>query len=720
MSARFGLPSLAGTAPDAAAALPIGTQIESHTVLQVLSESRYGFVYLTRDERLGTTRALKEFMPRSRLLRLSDGSVRPGDVSDSIATSVARMAFMSEGNALAAVQHPCLVQVLATIPAHRTLYRVMPLVDGVSLEQHCRSRLEPPTLAWVAGLVDNLLQAMQALHLRGLAHGCVQVQQVMVRESGQALLLGFASVARELDNAPSAPWQSPTAPQRTRHAPPNQADDFPALAATAYFAATGLTVPTPQQRSAGAVLDLRHALSCLPDGPGDTAQRRRGLIEALESGLAPAEESRPHTVVEFRRLLSGEAPLRSVGTEPAPRWVGVVPQTPGEEVDWLTSQPTLLDEGGRALRAATPFAVPVPVPVPLPAIAPLDALDAAGTPPADSASIASAAAAAAAAVAIAPLAAVAATTQLVRATPPSSALATTRPLAEPRDVEAPFNRVEPLWAEPDQQHDLAASRPALAPEPPPAFDSTDVSLPGPGSGRDAADIAEPDTGPFVARHAPRRHRRWPSRALAATVLVAAGVTAAWWYASTPTVDRFALGTLTTPPSAIDPATAAAIAVPAQPAPLGVLGAPAESTARLANTPAGISSSATASPAAEAGAASGDVAATVAAGPPVIDVAPADSAVLPTANASAVRSANANPRTGTSTSSRSSTTAPRPVAARSASGAGSAGVKRKARLRSPLAVCGNRSQFSLAYCLQQQCARSQYRAHPQCIEVRNGG
>ena len=694
MSARFGLPSLAGTAPDAAAALPIGTQIESHTVLQVLSESRYGFVYLTRDERLGTTRALKEFMPRSRLLRLSDGSVRPGDVGDSIATSVARMAFMSEGNALAAVQHPCLVQVLATIPAHRTLYRVMPLVDGVSLEQHCRSRLKPPTLAWVAGLVDNLLQAMQALHLRGLAHGCVQAQQVMVRESGQALLLGFASVARELDNAPSAPWQSPTAPQRTRHASPNQADDFPALAATAYFAATGVTVPTPQQRSAGAVLDLRHALSCLPDGPGDTTQRRRGLIEALESGLAQAEESRPRTVAEFRRLLSGEAPLRLVDTESAPRWVGVVPQAPGEEVGRLTSQPTPL----------APSAVPVP------AAAPLAALNAAGTLPADSAPIASADAADTAGIAA--LAAVAAITEPVRATP--------RPVAEPPVAAAPFNRGDPSFVELDRQRDLAAAAPAVAPDPPLAINSTDVPVPGPDHGRDADDITEPDTGPFVASLAPRRQTRWPSRALAATVLLAAGVTAAWWYTSTPTFDRFARGTLTTPASVIAPATAAATAVPEQPAQPGALRAPAESTARIANTPVGNGSSATPFSAAEAGAASGDVAAAVAAAPPVTDVAPADPAALRTANSGAVRSANANPRTGASTTSRSSTTAPRPAAARSASVAGSEGVKRKARLRSPLSQCGNRSQFPLAYCLQQQCARSQYRAHPQCIEVRNGG
>ena len=656
MSARLGLPSLAGTAPDAAAALPIGSQIDAYTVLQVLSESRYGFVYLTRDDRLGTTRALKEFMPRSRLLRLSDGSVRPGDVSDSIATSVARMAFMSEGKALAAVQHPCLVQVLASIPAHRTLYRVMPLVDGVSLEQHCRSRVEPPTLAWVAGLVDNLLQAMQALHLRGLAHGCVQTQQVMIRDSGQALLLGFASVARELDNAAPSPWQSPTAPQRMRRAQPHQADDFPALAATAYFAATGLTVSTLQERSDGAVLDLRHALSCLPDGPGDTAQRRRGLVQALESALAPAEASQPQTVAEFRRLLSGEAPLRSVGTEPAPRWVGVMPQAPDEDVDGLTSQPTPLDEAGRTRQAATPFAAPVP------AAAPLAAVTAAGTHTANSAPIASVGAPAA--LGIAPLGAVAATAPPVHATPPLSLSVATEPQAEPPAAAAPFDGVDPAWAE-------------------------------------------------RTRLAPRRQTRWPSRALAATVVLTAGVAAAWWYTSTPAYDRSALGPLTTSPAPIEPAAAAAIPVPEQPVqPSSVTALPA--TGAVTAPPASPAQIVATAPTPELTAPANSAALATSIPSAVRSVSPGRRTPAATA---AQRSAIANPRTGNSATSRSSSTAPRPPAARSVS---VAGAKPKARLRSPLAQCGNRNQFSLASCLQEQCARSQYRAHPQCTEVRNGG
>jgi hypothetical protein len=39
---------------------------------------------------------------------------------------------------------------------------------------------------------------------------------------------------------------------------------------------------------------------------------------------------------------------------------------------------------------------------------------------------------------------------------------------------------------------------------------------------------------------------------------------------------------------------------------------------------------------------------------------------------------------------------------------------------PRATCGNRTNFSLVYCMQQQCRRPAYSAHPQCREFRRTG
>lgn len=71
-------------------------------------------------------------------------------------------------------------------------------------------------------------------------------------------------------------------------------------------------------------------------------------------------------------------------------------------------------------------------------------------------------------------------------------------------------------------------------------------------------------------------------------------------------------------------------------------------------------------------------------------------------------------------------APRPVApapsVSAAAGTTSAGtaVPAAAAPVSPRAACAGRSNFSLVYCMEQQCERDRFRNHPQCISLRATG
>lgn len=313
MSAQFIPP------PCAAAVLAVGTRVENFTILQVLQEGRYGCVYLTRDHVRGVTRVLKEFMPRERALRRPDGAVVARDVGDSMAIAAARRGFIQEADTLAAIQQPGLVRVLSLLNAPHPLCRVMPLYDGVTLERQCRGYSTAPTVRWLAGIVEDLLGALEALHMRGQAHGRVQPDQVLVSELGRATLLGFGSVARELDDDASAsPWNALEVHAADRHVPPTLASDLCGLAATAWFAATGEAPPTHrQQRDAGRPWGARERLAVLADSPGDAPYLRGGLIHAIESALATSGRTRPQTVADFRRLLRCE-PLTCVAhAEPA-------------------------------------------------------------------------------------------------------------------------------------------------------------------------------------------------------------------------------------------------------------------------------------------------------------------------------------------------------------------------------------------------------------------
>jgi non-specific serine/threonine protein kinase len=47
----------------------------------------------------------------------------------------------------------------------------------------------------------------------------------------------------------------------------------------------------------------------------------------------------------------------------------------------------------------------------------------------------------------------------------------------------------------------------------------------------------------------------------------------------------------------------------------------------------------------------------------------------------------------------------------------AAVRPAPPVRSPREACGERTQFSLYLCMQQQCARSAWANHPQCVRFR---
>ena len=117
MSMLYGDPMLAAPPMTPVAALPVGAHIGDWAVLRVLHEGRHGFVYLARDPVRAVTAVLKEFVPRVRAVRLADGAVLPRRADDSIALSVARVAFVQEATALAGIGHARLVRVLGLFQA---------------------------------------------------------------------------------------------------------------------------------------------------------------------------------------------------------------------------------------------------------------------------------------------------------------------------------------------------------------------------------------------------------------------------------------------------------------------------------------------------------------------------------------------------------------------------------------------------------------------------
>ena len=308
------------------APLPVGAMVAHLTIERVLHESDHSMVYLARDPS-GEALALMEYFPRSIALRQPDGAIRARQPGDAIAMSVGREAFVADANTLERVRHPGLVRVLGSLQAHRTVYRAMPFIDAGTLQAQIAAQGAAPSALAVVRLLDQLLDALDALHQAGVVHGCVRPDQVLVTTGGATVLLGMGSAGAEIAGHEAGPWSAPEQSAISRHDRITTATDLYMAALTAWSYAAGQPPPALRDRLAApddwSPLDV---LALLPEGAGAPVGTRQRLAEALSACLATRPADRPQRVADLRSLLH-PGPVEP-GFEPSgavPLWVGVMP-----------------------------------------------------------------------------------------------------------------------------------------------------------------------------------------------------------------------------------------------------------------------------------------------------------------------------------------------------------------------------------------------------------
>jgi serine/threonine protein kinase len=354
-----------------AAPLPAGAAVAHLTIERVLHEGLHSVVYLVRDPN-DRTLALMEYFPRALALRQPDGSVRARQAGDAIALSVGREAFVLEANTLERIEHAGIVRVLGSLQAHRTVYRAMEFIDGPTLERHIEARGAAASAGAVVRLLDQVLDALDALHRAGVVHGCVRPDQILMAEGERPVLLGMGSAGAEIVGHEAGPWSAPEQAAMSRHDRLNSATDLYMAAATAWCFATGDTPPALRERLAQPdAWDPAAALADLPEPAGDAPGTRARLAEALTAALALLPSERPQRVADLRRLLQpGPASARSEPAGTVPLWVGAMPD---RDQQWEVYEKEVV-LGGRAGAPAEPSSGPHSTPHSAPHSAPASEL----------------------------------------------------------------------------------------------------------------------------------------------------------------------------------------------------------------------------------------------------------------------------------------------------------------------------------------------------------
>ena len=294
----------AGEDPDSNA-LPEGTKIDEFEVVDLIGIGGFGIVYLAHDHSLGRLVALKEYMPASLAARVEGLTVAVKSARLAQTFAIGLRSFVNEARLLAQFDHPALVKVFRFWEGNGTAYMVMPFYEGVTLKQALQRMPGPPDEAWLRGVIDPLLDALEVLHRANCFHRDIAPDNILLLTDGRPLLLDFGAARRVISDR----TQALTVILKPGYAPLEQYAEVPhvkqgawtdiyALAAVVYNAITG----RPPMPSVGRSIND----TLVPLTKAAAGRYRQSFLSALDRALAVKPEDRPQTIAEFRALLALE------------------------------------------------------------------------------------------------------------------------------------------------------------------------------------------------------------------------------------------------------------------------------------------------------------------------------------------------------------------------------------------------------------------------------
>ncbi len=307
-----------GANPDAQVreALPGGTRLGDFEVLRTIGSGGFGTVYLAIDRSLDREVAIKEFLPvQLASRRLNSQQVTLRSLSYEANYNAGLRSFVNEAKILAHFNHPGIVKVHRFWEGNGTAYMVMPYLRGPTLRDVRRSMKEPPTEAWLRGVLDPLLDALAALHGEGIYHRDIAPDNILLPGPREPVLLDFGAARRVIGEC----TQTLTAVLKPSYAPIEQYaeatqlrqgpwTDLYALGAVVVYMLN--SVPPPPSTVRSMHDEIPRLLAEPPAGVSAS------FLAAVQWALSVRPQDRPQSVQQFRNALDGRIVVPVVPPRP--------------------------------------------------------------------------------------------------------------------------------------------------------------------------------------------------------------------------------------------------------------------------------------------------------------------------------------------------------------------------------------------------------------------
>jgi len=282
--------------------LPIGTRLHDFEITGILGEGGFGIVYIAFDHSLQRSVAIKEYMPGVLAARSRDHGIRVRADRHKETFDVGLKSFINEARFLAQFDHPALVKVYRFWEQNHTAYTAMQYYEGRTIKDIVNTTPAVVTEAWCRKVLQQILEALEMLYTMRILHRDVSPDNIIVQESGDAVLLDFGSARQIIGDRTRGltvilkPGYAPVE-QYAGDASLDQGayTDIYALSAVIYFA---ICKEPPATSIARMVKD-----PMLPLAERGIEGYSREFLHAIDKGLAVMAHERPQTIDAFRELL---------------------------------------------------------------------------------------------------------------------------------------------------------------------------------------------------------------------------------------------------------------------------------------------------------------------------------------------------------------------------------------------------------------------------------
>ena len=319
--------------------LKAGSQLQGgrYRIEKVLGQGGFGITYLGVQTSLDDKVAIKEFFMKELCNRdAGTSNVSVGSVGSRELVDGFRKKFTKEARNIRKLKHHNIVSIIDVFEENGTAYYVMEYFEGGNLKELVEKH-GPLDEETAVVYIRQLANALDKVHRNGLLHLDVKPANVMLNNSGEAVLIDFG-ISKHYDED-GAQTSSGLIGTSEGYAPLEQyeaaslktftaATDVYALGATLFFLLTGVRPP-----KASDVMNVG-----LPELPVNVSPEvKRAIVAAMQ----PAVRMRPQSVAEFMALLDNADKTEIVTDDVTVIDVPITPNvkpdvtTQGQKIKWM-------------------------------------------------------------------------------------------------------------------------------------------------------------------------------------------------------------------------------------------------------------------------------------------------------------------------------------------------------------------------------------------------